>query len=163
MAGRLTSASSDEVGFSEAALGRTEGSPGGIAEWSLLRSQGAAVLAGAPVPPGLHGSVNWTPLGPSIMSQGQAGGRPAVSGRVTGLAVGPDGLRVYAGAANGGVWFSHDGGETWTGAGWEITLDEPANPDTDLYLRVNPADSGRLRGGAARSGSTGSTTRRAPV
>jgi len=35
-----------------------------------------------------------------------------VSGRVTGLAVGPDGLRVYAGAANGGVWFSHDGGET---------------------------------------------------
>jgi len=26
-------------------------------------------------------------------------------------------------------------------------LDEPANPDPDLYLRVNPADSGRLRGG----------------
>lgn len=95
-------------------VGPDGGFPGGIAEWALLGSQERAMLAGPPAPPGPHGSVNWVPLGPSVVSQGQAAGRPAVSGRITGLAVGPDGLRVYAGAANGGIWFSHDGGETWS-------------------------------------------------
>ena len=37
-----------------------------------------------------------------------------MSGRVTTLAVGPGGARVYAGAANGGVWFSPDGGASWS-------------------------------------------------
>jgi hypothetical protein len=67
---------------------------------------------GPPVPPGGSGSVNWTPIGPSVVAQGP-GGNTGVSGRVTSLAVGPAGARVYVGAANGGVWFSGDGGASW--------------------------------------------------
>jgi hypothetical protein len=63
--------------------------------------------------PGGPGSVNWTPIGPSIVSHGQASGHPAVTGRITGLAVGPAGERIYAGAANGGLWLSEDSGESW--------------------------------------------------
>jgi len=68
---------------------------------------------GPPVPPGGAGSVNWTPIGPSVVAQG-SGGNTGVSGRVTSLAVGPGGSRVYVGAANGGVWFSADGGASWS-------------------------------------------------
>jgi hypothetical protein len=55
----------------------------------------------------------WTPIGPSVLRQGQAINRPATSGRVAGLAVAPGGLRVYVASANGGVWRSDDGGHTW--------------------------------------------------
>jgi len=58
--------------------------------------------------PGGPGSVNWTPIGPSVISAGIS-----ESGRVMALAVGPGGTRVYAGAANGGTWLSIDGGATW--------------------------------------------------
>jgi len=67
-----------------------------------------------PTQPGLPGSVNWTPLGPSVVAHGQSSGNPPVSGRVNALAVGPGGLRVYAGAANGGVWRSDNAGQTWS-------------------------------------------------
>ena len=66
------------------------------------------------VEPGGPGSVNWTPLGPAAVAHGQATGNPIVNGRFTALAVGPGGQRIYAGAANGGVWFSADGGTSWT-------------------------------------------------
>jgi hypothetical protein len=56
----------------------------------------------------------WTPLGPAVVAHGQAAGRPIVSGRIPSLAVGPGGTRVYAGSANGGVWFSEDSGASWT-------------------------------------------------
>jgi len=59
------------------------------------------------------GGVNWTPLGPAAINHGQATFLPIVSGRITALAVGPGGQRIYAGAANGGVWFSADAGKTW--------------------------------------------------
>jgi hypothetical protein len=67
-----------------------------------------------PIPggtPGPAGSVNWTPLGPSVASF--SGASSPSSGRVRSLAVGPSGTRVYAGAANGGLWFTADGGTTW--------------------------------------------------
>ena len=64
-------------------------------------------------PPTPPGGVNWTPIGPSVVAHGQASGQPAVSGRITAIAVGPGGSRVYAGAANGGVWFSSNGGANW--------------------------------------------------
>jgi hypothetical protein len=67
----------------------------------------------APAPPGGAGSVNWTPLGPSVIARGQATGRPPCTGQIRALAVGPGGTRVYAGAANGGVWFTSDGGARW--------------------------------------------------
>jgi hypothetical protein len=59
--------------------------------------------------PGPPGSVNWTPLGPSAIKGGWI-----ESGRITTIAAGPGGSRVYAGAANGGVWFSADGGASWS-------------------------------------------------
>jgi hypothetical protein len=63
------------------------------------------------LPPG-DGAVNWTPIGPSAVRHGSPAGNPVVSGRITGLAAGPGG-RVYAGAANGGAWFSGDLGKSW--------------------------------------------------
>ena len=75
----------------------------------IAREQGLR----AATAPGGPGSVNWTPLGPSVVAHGQAPGHPTVSGRITALAVGPGASRVYAGAANGGVWFSGDGGASW--------------------------------------------------
>lgn len=70
---------------------------------------------------------NWVPLGPSVLRQGQAVSRPAVSGRVAGIAVAPGGLRVYVASANGGVWRSDDGGKTWrsTMDAWDL------NPTTE--------------------------------
>lgn len=67
----------------------------------------------APAPPGVAGSVYWTPIGPSVIAHGQASGNPPVSGRVTSIVVGPGGTRAYVGAANGGVWFSSDAGANW--------------------------------------------------
>lgn len=59
----------------------------------------------------------WQPLGPCSLLAGQAAGRPRVSGRVNALAVHPDGQRLYAASANGGVWSSTDGGAHWTSVG----------------------------------------------
>lgn len=58
--------------------------------------------------PGPAGSVNWTPLGPSVVIAGIQD-----SGRITSIVVGPGGNHVYAGAANGGVWLSTNGGSDW--------------------------------------------------
>lgn len=55
----------------------------------------------------------WKPIGPSGVIRGQAGSRPTVSGRVSGIAVGADGKRVYAATASGGVWRSDDQGHRW--------------------------------------------------
>ncbi len=59
----------------------------------------------------------WVPLGPSTVVQGQATGDPRVTGRVRALSVHPDGQRIYAATANGGVWYSSDGAETWRSIG----------------------------------------------
>lgn len=77
-----------------------------IRRHELERAQAAAAATAGGI-----GSVNWTPIGPSVIQSQLPGG---VSGRITSLAVGPSGNRVYAGAANGGVWFSSDAGKTWT-------------------------------------------------
>jgi hypothetical protein len=68
---------------------------------SLLDS----VLNAAPLPP-------WTPLGPTAIPNF---GNPAVSGRVTAIAVHPTNPgKVYVGTANGGLYRSLDGGASWT-------------------------------------------------
>ena len=58
----------------------------------------------------LAASGTWTPLGPQPIAGLLTYG--ASAGRVTALAA--QGLIVYAGAADGGVWKSTDGGTNWT-------------------------------------------------
>ncbi|HZN93931.1 MAG TPA: hypothetical protein VFB81_14565, partial [Myxococcales bacterium] len=67
-------------------------------------------VPGIPTPPAL---ARWTPLGPSSVMAGQAVGRPAMGGRVAGIAVAPGGKLAYAASANGGVFRSDDGGLSW--------------------------------------------------
>ncbi len=69
----------------------------------------------------------WLPIGPTVVLGGQAAGAPNVSGRVRDVHASPDGLRVYAATANGGVWFSEDAGATWRPlGGWTVTGAPPA-------------------------------------
>ncbi len=64
--------------------------------------------------PGMGRGPDWVPVGPSTVLFGQITGGPGrASGRVNSLAVSPDGDRIYAGTANGGVWYSGDGGAHW--------------------------------------------------
>ena len=50
-----------------------------------------------PMPPGPAGAVNWTPVGPSVVTFGQATGNPAVSGRITSLAQGKTPRQIQLG------------------------------------------------------------------
>lgn len=55
----------------------------------------------------------WQPLGPHTLLNGEVQGAGRISGAVNALAVHPDGERVYAATANGGLWYSGDGGVSW--------------------------------------------------
>jgi hypothetical protein len=59
----------------------------------------------------------WVPIGPSVVRSGQAEGRPRVTGRIRDLAISSDGSRAYAASAKGGVWYTGDGGSTWSPVG----------------------------------------------
>ena len=73
-------------------------------------SRAASGRAAAPAP---TGGGNWTPLGPSVVLNGQTEGGQPVAGRVARLAIARGGDLVYAAAANGGVFRSDDGATTW--------------------------------------------------
>ena len=74
--------------------------------------------AGAPAAPADTSRTDlWVPIGPSTVVHGQATGSPRITGRVRALAVDDSGERVYAAAANGGIWYSGDGGGSWTSLG----------------------------------------------
>jgi photosystem II stability/assembly factor-like uncharacterized protein len=75
----------------------------------------AAVAPGAaPAAPVVPQGVNWLPLGPTVVMNGQTGAeRQPVAGRVAGLAIGPGGAVIYAASANGGVFRSRDGALSW--------------------------------------------------
>jgi photosystem II stability/assembly factor-like uncharacterized protein len=73
----------------------------------------AADIGLAPPAPSVPGGINWAPLGPSVVLNGQAEGEPPVAGRIPSIAVAPGGMIVYAASANGGVFRSDDGGVTW--------------------------------------------------
>jgi hypothetical protein len=83
----------------------------------------AAPAARAPAAPANTLLNMWLPLGPTGMLQGQAANRPRVSGRVRALAVHPGGDRIYAAAANGGIWYSSNGGGTWRSIGGLASTD----------------------------------------
>src|SRR4051794_4236738 len=67
----------------------------------------------APPAPGIIGANNWVPIGPSVVRRGQPSGRPAISGRASGIAIAPGSTRHYVATADGGVWRSGDTGRTW--------------------------------------------------
>ena len=90
----------------------------GVMEQQELQIQRAAQAAGGsgPLVPG-----TWTELGPAPIPNGQTSptfdpaGEFPVSGRVTSIAVHPSNSNiVYVGAAQGGVYRSLDGGNSWT-------------------------------------------------
>ena len=64
----------------------------------------------------------WIPLGPATVLGGQGDGLAHITGRVREVEVSPNGLRVYAATANGGVWYSSDQGSTWMPVGgWAVS------------------------------------------
>jgi hypothetical protein len=85
-------------------------------EQTLHRLRTAAARSGLPAlaPPGPA----WTALGPDPIPNGQTvGSEVAVSGRVTAIAIDPTvstGNTVYVGTAQGGLYRTLDGGNTWT-------------------------------------------------
>jgi hypothetical protein len=102
----------------------------------------AAAAGTEPGTPGPAGSVNWTPIGPSVIASGWI-----ESGRVTSLVIGPGGSRVYLGSANGGVWLSSDGG-----AGWSPLDDYVVSPS--LFGGAAAADSLAVGALAVRFGAS---------
>jgi len=96
----------------------------------------------------LNGTV-WVPIGPSPLSQGTGDD----NGLVTAIAVNPNNNNViYLGTADGGVWRSGDGGDTWTpvfdqqpvlgiGEPAGIAID-PSNTDT-IYVGTSSREGSR--------------------
>ena len=107
----------------------------------------------APSPPPAN---NWIPIGPCVVRQGQASNRPAVSGRIAGIAVAPGGARVYAASANGGVWSSDDGGLNWrsTMDAWDLN---PTTRSSDSLacgaIAIDAADPNRVYVGTGEGAS----------
>lgn len=109
--------------------------------------------------PGIPGTNNWIPLGPSVVRKGQASGNPLISGRALRLAMAPGGDRVYVATADGGVWRSDDAGATWRSTMDGFDLDptafaatssacgaiaiDPANPDR-VYVGTGEGDTNAL-------------------
>lgn len=120
----------------------------------------AATLA-APIAPGqaaIPGQNNWTPLGPSIVARGQTTNRAAVSGRVSGIAIAPGGLRMYVATANGGVWRSDDGGATWRSTMDGFDLDPTNFASTSLAcgaIAIDPAAPDRVYVGTGEGDTDG--------
>jgi hypothetical protein len=74
------------------------------------------LAAALQIPPISDGDPQWRSLGPTTVSNGQTADleRMNVSGRVAAVAVDPsDSSHVLCGSANGGIWESHDRGNSW--------------------------------------------------
>ena len=59
------------------------------------------------------------------MIKGQSTGQQRITGRIKAIAVDPNGTRIYAAAANGGVWYSGDGGAQWRSLGGLAATNRP--------------------------------------
>ncbi len=99
----------------------------------------------APPAPPEPVAATWIPIGPSVVRQGQVSNRTATAGRIAGLAVARG--RIYAAAANGGVWRSDDGAATWrsTMDAWDL---DPTTSSSDTLacgaIAVDQADPDRV-------------------
>jgi hypothetical protein len=100
-----------------------------------------------PAAAGIPGQTNWLPIGPSVVRRGQPSGRPAISGRAPGIAISPDGQRVYVATADGGVWRSDDAGATWLFTMENFDLQPTAVDATSLAcgaIAIDPGDPDRV-------------------
>ncbi|MGO9266259.1 MAG: hypothetical protein ACLQBA_15505 [Candidatus Binataceae bacterium] len=114
---------------------------------SPYRGHGLRGGGGAPGLPVVPGSNNWIPLGPSVEARGQADGRPAVSGRIPGIAIAPGGSPMYVATASGGVWVSNDFGASWASTMDGFDLNTSAFAATCLAcgaIAIDPADPDRV-------------------
>lgn len=101
----------------------------------------------APGAPAVPGARNWLPLGPTVVLNGQTVGNQPVAGRVSGLAVSPDGSIVYAASASGGVFRSDDGGTSWRSLMDAFDLDPTNFASTSLAcgaIAMDPSDPDRV-------------------
>jgi hypothetical protein len=100
-----------------------------------------------PPAPGILGTNNWTPIGPSVVRRGQPTGRPAISGRANGIAIAPGGMRLYVATADGGVWRSDDAGVSWYSTMESFDVDPTAFAATSLAcgaIAIDEADPDRV-------------------
>ncbi|MGZ5503242.1 MAG: WD40/YVTN/BNR-like repeat-containing protein [Chthoniobacterales bacterium] len=109
----------------------------------ITRAARGPMIPGAVVP----GAKNWTPLGPSVVLNGQAQGFPSVGGRVSGIAIAPGGNIVYVASANGGVFRSNDAGQSWSSCMDAFDLDPTSFASTSLAcgaIAIDPNDPNRI-------------------
>jgi hypothetical protein len=108
-----------------------------------MRAQTTSAVPG----PGVPGSNNWVPIGPSVVRKGQATGNPPVAGRTNGIAIAPGGNRVYISTADGGVWRSDDAGGSWRSTMDSFDLDPTAFAATSNAcgaVAIDPMDPDRV-------------------
>jgi hypothetical protein len=113
--------------------------------------------------PGLPGTTNWVPIGPSVVRRGQPTGRPAISGRASGIAIAPGGSRVYVATADGGVWRSDDAGATWRSTMENFDIDPTAFAATSQAcgaIAIDEADPDRVYVGTGEGDTNALFTRR---
>jgi len=107
---------------------------------------------------------NWVELGPQVLS-GNRTSQPNGLGRINALAFHPkDAKKIYIGAPAGGLWWTQDGGSTWTSntdtlatLGISAIAIDYQSPDT-IYLGTGDRDGGDSYGrGVFRSLDGGQT------
>ena len=96
----------------------------GVLDGGTLEAASAAGPLGAP--PSIATDL-WAPIGPAVVLASNEATNPRVTGRVNDVAVEPTaGQRAYAATANGGVWYTDDGGATWKALGGWRSADPAA-------------------------------------
>jgi autotransporter-associated beta strand protein len=92
-----------------------------VADGAAIQLQGSLTVAGEPLvisgegnPQGTPVPVGWIPVGPAPINNYPTVGNQAVSGRITGSVTDAgDPNVIYVSTADGGVWRSVNGGQTW--------------------------------------------------
>jgi hypothetical protein len=117
---RRSGRAAERHSFVASRVGEYDATALGTAMSARLEAEAAAAAAG---PVGLFPSGDerrWVPIGPSVtraFSWFFAPSFPRATGRVRDVAVSSDGRRAYAATAKGGVWYTDDGGATWSPVG----------------------------------------------
>lgn len=96
---------------------------------------------------------SWQILGPVQQPANNGTGQPNGMGRINALAYDPTNpLRIWAGAASGGLWVTSDGGQSWTGLsdtlptlGVSSLAVDPINPSI-VYMGTGDRDHGDAPG-----------------